>query len=145
MIYIDSVSIKNVAASLLFPYIKVEYAVFCYYLQNVLFRYLLLLRGTQKKVTSYQISSSLESYFLLLTLIFSFLDSTQMELRKAKLEGEQQFLFDQATTEKLRSGALMFKLIWPIFADRVRVSYYLHSLKVQTFQLLHRVCVLFSS
>ena len=68
-----------------------------------------------------------------------------MGLRKAKLEGEQQFLFDQATTEKLRSGALMFKLIWPIFADRVRVSYYLHSLKVQTFQLLHRVCVLFSS
>ncbi|CAN7060021.1 unnamed protein product, partial [Brassica oleracea var. botrytis] len=45
----------------------------------------------------------------------------KMELRKAKLEGEQQFLFDQATTEKLRSGALMFKLIWPIFADRVRL------------------------
>ncbi|WZZ91646.1 hypothetical protein YC2023_120225 [Brassica napus] len=35
----------------------------------------------------------------------------KMELRKAKLEGEQQFLFDQATTDKLRSESLMFKLI----------------------------------
>ncbi|CAN6879844.1 unnamed protein product, partial [Brassica oleracea] len=35
----------------------------------------------------------------------------KMELRKAKLEGEQQLLFDQATTDKLRSEALMFKLI----------------------------------
>ncbi|KAL0761026.1 hypothetical protein Bca101_077176 [Brassica carinata] len=26
----------------------------------------------------------------------------KMELRKAKIEGEQQFLFDQATTDKLR-------------------------------------------
>ncbi|KAH0861161.1 hypothetical protein HID58_089422 [Brassica napus] len=31
----------------------------------------------------------------------------KMELRKAKLEGEQQFLFDQATTDKLRSESLI--------------------------------------
>ncbi|CAN7135526.1 unnamed protein product [Brassica rapa subsp. narinosa] len=35
----------------------------------------------------------------------------KMELRKAKLKGEQQFVFDQATTDKLQSEALMFKLI----------------------------------
>ncbi|CAF1994115.1 hypothetical protein YC2023_084826 [Brassica napus] len=35
----------------------------------------------------------------------------KMELRKAKIEGEQQFLFDQATTDKLRSEGLMFRLI----------------------------------
>ncbi|KAH0877793.1 hypothetical protein HID58_065187 [Brassica napus] len=42
----------------------------------------------------------------------------KMELRKAKLEGEQQLLFDQATTDKLRSEALMIgwsmELKWQI-------------------------------
>ncbi|KAF2565397.1 hypothetical protein F2Q68_00026535 [Brassica cretica] len=40
--------------------------------------------------------------------------------RKAKPEGEQLFLFDQATTDKLRSEAPMFKLTKPsILADRL--------------------------
>lgn len=66
-----------------------------------------------------------------------------MELRKEKPESEQLFLFD----DKLRSEAPMFKLTKPsILADRLLpVSYYIHFLKIPNFQLLHRVCVLFSS
>lgn len=69
-----------------------------------------------------------------------------MELRKAKPEGELLFLFDQAITDKLRSEAPMFILTKPsILADRLFVSYYIHSLKIPTFQLLHRVSVIFLS
>uniref|UniRef100_A0A0D3DRM9 Uncharacterized protein n=1 Tax=Brassica oleracea var. oleracea TaxID=109376 RepID=A0A0D3DRM9_BRAOL len=92
-------------------------------------RYLLLLRGTQKKMEIRKAKLEGEQQFLfdqattdkLRYLLLLRGTQKKMELRKAKLEGEQQFLFDQATTEKLRSGALMFKLIWPIFADRVRL------------------------
>ncbi|KAF2602370.1 hypothetical protein F2Q70_00027024 [Brassica cretica] len=63
----------------------------------------------------------------------------QKKLRKAKPEGEQLFLFD----DKLRSEAPMFKLTKPsILADHLLPgSYYFHFLKIPTFQLLHRVCV----
>ncbi|CAH8358981.1 unnamed protein product [Eruca vesicaria subsp. sativa] len=46
---------------------------------------------------------------------------TLMELRKAKPEAEQLFLFDQETTDKVRSEVPMFKLMKPsVLADRLR-------------------------
>ncbi|CAH8331235.1 unnamed protein product [Eruca vesicaria subsp. sativa] len=63
-------------------------------------------------MVTHRLRPSLSNGYIIITL---------MELRKAKPEAEQLFLFDQETSDKVRSEAPMFKLIKPsVLADRLR-------------------------